>query len=161
MFSVCVVFSQTNNNEMKLLLNDSLKFSIKNSSNEKITLLIDDKKIVDIITWPNQNIRNILVEQNDSTFLRLGFNYVSKLISKGEYKYKDDNLIANGCHYHFTDEGILSHVYTYLDGQLNGAYKSYHSNGMLELSGNYYLGNKTGIWLHYSKKGTLLKKESF
>ncbi len=160
-FKGCLLYSQKGNEEIKFLLNDSLIFKKSVSINQKKTLIIENKKMLDIITWPNKNVRNILIKQNDSISLRLGFNYVSKLISQGEYLNKNDSLIASGLHFHFTDEGFLSHIYTYLNGHLNGQYKSYYTNGILESIGSYYNGNKKGVWLYYSKKGVLLRRKNF
>jgi antitoxin component YwqK of YwqJK toxin-antitoxin module len=160
-FKGCLLYSQRGNEEIKLLLNDSLIFKKSIPINKKKSLIIEDKKILDIITWPNKNVRNILIKQSDSISLRLGFNYVSKLVSQGEYLTKNDSLIANGLHFHYTDEGFLSHVYTYANGKLNGQYKSYHTNGILESIGGYYNGDKKGIWLYYSKKGVLLRRKFF
>jgi len=49
----------------------------------------------------------------------------------------------------------------YLNGQKNGSYSSYYSNGKLRLKGNYTSGNKTGLWILYSEVGDVESETEF
>lgn len=153
------VYAQENN--FKLTINDSIKLETKITSLKNIFMTIGEKKIIEVFYWPNKLIRNLIIKQSDSLYLKLGFNYVGNLISQGEYVLYNETLLANGGHLHFTDEGNLSHIYTYKKGKLNGMFKSYYENGILEQSGNYINENKRGKWLHYSKKGLVIKTENY
>ena len=157
----CKLFAQATNEKVKLVLNDSADCSVTVQSAKSIALSSNDKKVVNMLFWPNHAIRNMLVRQNDSTFLQFSFNYVSALISQKQYIGTEDALIAHGLHYHYTDQGTLSHIYTYVKGEMHGNYKSYYPDGVLESSGNYSHGDKKGLWRYYSEKGNLLKTSKF
>ena len=49
----------------------------------------------------------------------------------------------------------------YLNGKLNGDFKSYHKNGKLETNGRFLNGKKSDVWYYYNRKGKLLRKETY
>jgi antitoxin component YwqK of YwqJK toxin-antitoxin module len=160
-FSSSILLAQTTGRDLTVMVNDSVKLNAHIEEYKKLSLLVDKEKIVDISYWPNKSIRGIVLRLNDTSCIKLGFNYVGKIISQAQYKFIGGSLIAEGIHYHFTDDGILSHIYFYKNGQLDGFYKSYYENGVLESYGEYLNGTKKGTWFYYSKKGAILKKENF
>lgn len=156
--TINISFSQTK--KIELIINDTIKASHEVTSQKNISIKIDSINITELKFYPNSSIRNVLIKQNENKFLKLGFNYVGILISSGEYKLVGDTITADGLHYHYTEDGILSHIYSYKNGVLNGIYKSYYLNGMLEQFGNYVNGQKKGKWIRYSEKGLVVKVEN-
>lgn len=152
------LFSQ-NDRETKLKINDSVRYVTNDLIEiEKLSFSVGDSKIINVIYWPNKSIRGILLRKNDSAYISLSFNYVGKVISQSTYKVHNDSLIADGIDYHFGDNGILSHIYTYSNGEINGVFRSYYENGVLKSTGEYVNGAEKGVWIYYSKKGIVVKK---
>ncbi len=151
------VFSQTR--KIEVSINDTVKSSNEVVSIKKLSMKIDSTKVIDLIYYPNGMIRNILIKKGESEYQKIGFNYVGILISTGQYILIQDTILANGLYYHYSEDGILSHIYTYKNGNLDGEYKSYYPNGILEETGNYINGEKKGKWIKYTSKGIVLKVE--
>jgi antitoxin component YwqK of YwqJK toxin-antitoxin module len=152
-------YSQSNN--IQISINDSLILKKDVAKCKKIEMKSDSNSIIDVLYYQNGLVRNIFLKKGENSYLKLGFSYTGILISQAEYTLLIDKVIPNGPSYHYTDDGNLSHIYTYLNGELNGTFKSYHSNGIMESIGEYVNGEKKGKWTYYSIKGVLVKSVLF
>ncbi len=158
-FNLFNLFAQESRINIKL--NDSLYLSSSANKIKSILVDINNTKVLNLTYWPNDVVESFIIKQNEKRYLRLGFNYVGILISQKEYILVNDTLMPNGSHYHYTDEGILSHIYIFKNGKLDGMFRSYYENGKLKQFGNYKDESKRGKWIKYSKEGSILKIENY
>ncbi len=111
--------------------------------------------------WDKTRISIIVVPLNDSIAEKLTYSNSKVLISKRQVKLIKGSYIEDGFSYHFNEKGLLSHVYKYKKGVLNGSFVSYFENGLVESKGFYNEGDKSGSWEYYDDKGKFLRKEKF
>ncbi len=139
--------------------NDSSSLTLQNVTEESFRLNYKTKNIFDATYWANKKIGMLLIPINDTLGLKLGFSYSGILINKSECRINNGNYVENGKSYRFDDNGVLSHMFTFKSGVMNGEYISYFKNGTIESKGNYFNGNKSGEWEYYNNLGKLIKKE--
>lgn len=147
----------TENKQQKKI--DSTSLTLQKVTEESFSLNYKTKNIFDATYWANKKIGMLLIPINDTVGLKLGFSYSGILISKSECKIGNGNYIENGKSYRFDDNGILSHMFTFNNGVMNGEYISYYKNGVVESKGYYVKGDKFGEWEYFNEFGKLSKKE--
>lgn len=132
----------------------------------KIKAVIDNK--------PNTNLSSVKLYFENEALMAEGFyrnqkkdsiwmNYNNRgeLVS-GE-SYKNDKLNGKKINYYLNDQletgklNVLS-VTMYQDDMRDGAYKEFHPNGKMKMSGNYLKGLRTGEWLEYYNSGQLMSR---
>ncbi len=59
------------------------------------------------------------------------------------------------------DGALIKEKYTYKNGEINGAFEEYHSNGKKSVFGDYNMGEKTGLWRHWHRNGRLVRSANY
>lgn len=98
---------------------------------------------------------------------RTWLDQVLQPTSKGKAAYyKEPSGEANG-HFKgkiFTLDGVLKAEGEYFDPELkieDGHFTFYHPDGKVESTGDYAMGNKTGVWQRYDKWGQELAEKVY
>ncbi|MFT4754615.1 MAG: antitoxin component YwqK of YwqJK toxin-antitoxin module [Salibacteraceae bacterium] len=68
-------------------------------------------------------------------------------------------MVLHGPAVQYYPSGIIESQGEYWNGNKNGVWKSYHTNGQQAIQGNYFYGTKTGNWTYHLPDGLLLKEE--
>ncbi|MBN2496796.1 MAG: hypothetical protein JXR96_19555 [Deltaproteobacteria bacterium] len=70
-------------------------------------------------------------------------------------------LVKNGWYRSWYESGELASVGEYRDGQRDGVWIFFHSNGRRRLEAEYVAGKKRGSWIFRDREGRVLRRESF
>ncbi len=140
---------------------DSSQVILIMTDSESFKLQHQGKTLIEGAIWDNIRISVTIIPLNDSLAEKLTYSNSRTLISKRQVKLINGKYTEDGLSYHFNDKGMLSHVYTFKNGVLNGESVTYYSNGMVESKGEYKDGNKLGVWEYFNNKGKPLKDEKF
>jgi hypothetical protein len=85
--------------------------------------------------------------------------------SDEDIENKAEEIVTDGPHKTFYEreglEGILYEDGFLKNGQWDGLYKSYHSNGELQLEGNYKEGVRVGRWKEYDHTTPYIENQGF
>ncbi len=116
----------------------------------------------------NANKINHLIIQNDVTNI---LDYNKEMASTGYDEMSQRNEILeklqlnknsgiiekpnNGLYQKKDEDGQVIMEGNYMDGEMNGDWKTYFSNGILESKGNYIKGIKEGLWQEYYENSQL------
>ncbi|MCH2233610.1 MAG: hypothetical protein MK078_05095 [Crocinitomicaceae bacterium] len=75
----------------------------------------------------------------------------------GQYRVMESTYYKNGVkhgeHKEYYQSTRLKCECTYVDGNINGAKKYYHTNGKLERIERYKYATRHGVWIYYNDKG--------
>jgi len=74
----------------------------------------------------------------------------------GEYDYLGKRT---GTWLYYNEEGKLTGLSSYFDGELNGYYEEYTSEGRIREKGHFEKNRKVGVWFYYDTYGKFLRKE--
>jgi len=140
---------------------DSLGVVLVQPDDESFKVQYKNRTLMEGALWDKNKISVIIIPLNDSLAEKLTYSNSKVLISKRQVKLIKGNYLEDGFSYYFTEKGILSHVYQYKKGVINGVYILYFENGTVNIKGFYSEGDKSGIWEYYDEKGKFLKREKF
>lgn len=143
------------------IISDTSGVILVKPNEESFKIQSKNRSLLEGSLWDKTRISIMIVPLNDSIAEKLTYSYSRVLISKRQVKLIKGSYIEDGFSYHFNDKGILSHVYKYKKGFLNGTFVSYFENGLVESKGFYNEGDKSGTWEYYDDKGKFLRKEKF
>jgi antitoxin component YwqK of YwqJK toxin-antitoxin module len=87
-------------------------------------------------------------------------NEISKNIQLNKYSDITEKR-SDGVYQKRYEAGQLAIEGNYIDGEMNGDWKTYYSNGILESKGNYIKGIKEGLWQEYYESGQLERKVNY
>lgn len=101
-------------------------------------------------------------KRNDGKYIRRIFFPETKQITQ-YFEYSDKLLTTlDGTTKEWYDSGQLWKEGKYLNGKLDGLYKSYHyENGSLQSEGKYTQGKMEGIWNYFDTEGRIISKSIF
>jgi antitoxin component YwqK of YwqJK toxin-antitoxin module len=139
---------------------DSRNVEIIPKSNGSFNVNKNNLEVLTLNFWDDSNkLGMIFLPNGKNGGLKIGISYSGQIISKTEVVLINDNFIENGKSMKFNDKGELFQIYTYKNGFIDGAYLSYHGNGICEVKGSYKDGEAIGTWYYYDDFGKLIKTE--
>ena len=73
----------------------------------------------------------------------------------------DDNILWDGKHIEYYDNGIIFKEGYFSNGLMNGKWIEYYNNRIRKNEGYYIFGIQSGEWHYYSKDGSLINKKNY
>lgn len=152
-----ITYGQTLVHSDSLNIDFDKRIYIKESDSR---ISINNKKVslLECFLWDTSRISGIIIPINDSLAKSVNFSYSRILSSITQLKLVNDEYKEDGVQLFFSASGLLSKIYTYEKGVLNGKYINYFKNGNIKVAGFYHNGSKAGIWLYYDEAGKVVKK---
>mgnify|MGYP003675744099 FL=1 len=125
-----------------------------------ICLLSPDVSAQETFVW---------IKGKDQVIVAGGWMLNGQKVKYWKYYYPDETLKSEG-HFdktktgpwrHYYENGKLSSIGNYVNGQKDGYWKTYHPNGKMKSEGHFNAGLRSDWWKNYDSLGILESEGSF
>lgn len=107
--------------------------------------------------WGNGVVKKDRVRLAADTFKVNYYHENFKLHMSGNAFYSEGEEVKNGEWKAFYPNGVNWSLNTFDKGVEDGDYRTWHRNGILNISGEYREGSATGRWTFYDGEGVVVK----